>query len=219
MGLEELLTRLDKKIWQKCEKITQLASKELGWNKYDLKMITDTASSIFLTGAGVYSVIQGAYEINRGHADFGSYLLTGIGAALGPIGFLFYVRDKKDNKRLEESERKLLEDKEVIYAPEFEPYRPLSLGMGISFLPLAAVYIHTHGSDTYHTAVALFFSAIGTSLTTKIISTYFQNQNMTPPTKKKNLWEKIYRLFLPPFQKIREIRQENVFAETYQDDS
>lgn len=218
MGLEELLTRLDKKIWQKCENVTQLTSKELGWNKYDLKMITDAVSNIFLTGAGVHSFILGAYQINKGSADFWSYLLAGIGGALVPGGFLLYIRDKKYNKRLEESEIKLLEDKGVIYAPEFGPYRPVSLSMGVSFLPLAAAYKYTHESNIYYTAVALFFSAIGTSLATKIVSTYFQDQNMVPPTKKKSLREKMYELFLQPFQKIKKLRPENVFVETYHDD-
>lgn len=219
MGLEELLTRLDKKIWQKCEKVTQLTSKELGWDKYDLKMITDMVSSIFLTGAGAYSFIQGAYQISNGSADFWSYLLAGLGGALVPGGFFLYIQDKKNNKRLKELEIKLLEDKEVIYAPEFGPYRPVSLSMGVFFLPLAAAYKYTHEINIYYTAVALSFSAVGTSIATKIISNYFQDQNMTPPTKKKSFLEKMYELFLQPFQKIKKLRPENVFVETYHNDS
>src|SRR3989344_4714863 len=61
--MQNPLVTLDEIIWKQFEKVTVKANKNLGWNKYDLARITDTAANLVtFTSFGVYTSIYGLLD-------------------------------------------------------------------------------------------------------------------------------------------------------------
>ena len=195
------LTTLDEIIWKQFEKVTVKANKELGWNKYDLARITDAVSAVAYTGLGFYIGSVGYLSDNPVVMAFGA-----IGVTASPF---IYRSDIKKNNQKEEKEIAFLERNGAPKQPTFRPIRPICLGIGSYYFAWAAkifYYGETEIPETvqnisqYEDMTTLMLGMGGFCVTSNVISNYFKDQIMKPPTKKKSFWKTLYNKATEPFR-------------------
>ena len=183
---------LDELIWKGFEKITQKAHKELGWNKFDLARITHSAATFSGAAYGVYGFILQTKTNNYFYLVQDAFFTAAMGVS-------FYVGHQNLNHQ-ERAETELLKSG-IVYPPTYKPLRPAlmisaaifgaagigALGWGIT-LP-EGIELKDYASDAKETLSLLGTSIIGLSGfgVLEVCSSYFKDQIMTPPTKKKSL--------------------------------
>ena len=65
------LLTLDRLIWNAHEKVTRAAYQRLGWNKYDLVQIAETAGNFGMIATGLAIVGHGLFNYNPGEFGYG----------------------------------------------------------------------------------------------------------------------------------------------------
>ncbi len=188
MGLVDKLTELDEKIWKQYEKVTNYCNKEYGWNKYDLATRSALGSSISMLGAGVYMLIDGFQTSNM------VYTTIGITASLLAIPF-YHVR-KKSYGRQEAAEIKLLENGGALVSPTSKPYRPFNFGFAAFFFSSAELRMlgdFPQSNEEQNTLMMCVGLAWGCYYVCYPSESYFKDQIMTPPKKKKSVLKTLYQ--------------------------
>ena len=195
MGLEDKLTKLDEAIWKQYEKVTQYCNKEYGWNKYDLATRAALGSSISYLGAGVYMFIYGFQTSNM--------FFTTLGITGSLVAIPNYYVSKKGNEQKEAMEIKRLENSGVLPFPTFKPYRAFNFAFAALLCSFAGLRMfndfpqHNEEKNTLWTIINL---ALGTYYVFRPSESYFRDQIMTPPKKKKKVLKTLYEKVTGKFQ-------------------
>ena len=189
MGLVDKLTEADKYIWKQHEKVTSYCNKEYGWNKYDLVRKANIAMFGSLLGGGTYMSLMGGGD-NLG--------VTVLGGTLSLLAVGTYPTSKKIINIEEAVDTELLIYYGATREPRFGAYRPASL---VASLLLTASFATAFFTGQLHiitekspisqeefnqlgglAAIATFCGYIFWGM-----KSYFQDQIMTPPKKKKSV--------------------------------
>ncbi|MEK6809162.1 MAG: hypothetical protein AABY40_00650 [Nanoarchaeota archaeon] len=169
MGLVDKLTELDKAIWQKYETVTQYCNKEYGWNKYNLTRSMDSAMVASLLVGGTYDLSFGVRDNNSDGITLGAIML---------LSALYAGHKFKDQQHYrEKKEDRLLESTGAGLTPRFSALRPIA----------AAWSVVLSSFGFYHKSPSSFLASIGVATIFAISGTYFIDQIMTPPKKKKTI--------------------------------
>src|SRR3989338_5176930 len=118
------LASLDELIWNQCEKITTLANKTVGWDKYDLVEITGKCMAVSMAAWGSYAGIYGALT------DSKLDVAAGLGTVL--FGYHIYRSIQKDLPRERDAELEKIERTGAPEQPYFSPIRPIILGRSLA---------------------------------------------------------------------------------------
>lgn len=186
MGLEDTLTKLDEKIWKQYEKVTNYCNEEYGLNKYDLATRAALGASISFLGTNVYLLI-GGFQISSMFS-----ITVGIMGSLVAVP-AYYVR-KKDYEREEAEEMKLLESNGALQSPISKPYRPLDFGLAAFFFSSAVSSMlgdFPQPNEEQNTLL-MCTTLAGCYFVCSPSESYFADQIMTPPKKKKSVFKTIY---------------------------
>ncbi len=205
MGLEERLIQVDKFIWKGFEKVTQYAYRHGGYSKYDLAQVCDTASSVAITGMGVYGVMRGYYHVDQNTKISG----IAIGAINVGIGLCKYFWSKVDNRDSEKSEVAELLRTGATRQPSFTFIRPLCF-TAMAVL-LTNIFVNSvEESRQFYDLSAKEYNALA-NLSIGCFAAwyygwgcadYFRSQIMQPPKAKKSVWKHWYETVTKPFQKL-----------------
>lgn len=202
MGLAEKLTELDEKILHGYEKVTNYCDKEYGWNKYDLARKANTLNYAASLSVGAGWTLEGV---------LGDDLTTTVFATLTSLVILgAYSVSKKILEEKEKTEIGLLAQSGAVNKPNFRPARPvISLG-SLSFLGALTYSKFTGGStvprgnslspEAYGRLESFFWAMLTLSYAFAISRSYFEDQIMTPPKKKKSVWKAISEKFTEKVQ-------------------
>src|SRR3989344_1343933 len=114
--MQNPLVTLDEIIWKQFEKVTIKANKSLGWNKYDLARITNTAANLAYTTYGVYELLYGLGN--------NSLLDMTVGGVVIPLGYILNKRNQKILNKDEEIEVRYIERNGAPMQPLYDPFRP-----------------------------------------------------------------------------------------------
>jgi len=195
MGLVDKLTEVDKTIWHGYEKVTNYCNQEFGWDKYSLAKGANLGQSISYFGGGLYFFIEGLQSGNNGS------LMIGGMSSLYALGS-FYV-DNRDLQKDEKKEIALLEKTSATTLPRFKPSRPV-IFVGLS--AFGGYYLHSYAtqqelppelsplsSQEYNLFGALIMASFLSSNLFRVCKSYFQDQIMTPPKKKKKVLKTLYQ--------------------------
>ncbi len=187
MGLVDKLTELDEAIWKQYEKVTQYCNKEYGWNKYDLATRAALGASISYFGASVYTLIYGFQTSNM--------ISTTVGVMGSLVGIRYDYSRKKDYEIEEAIEIRRFESDGAIPSPQSKPYRPLEFGLASFFFSFAGLRIFSDSqqSSEEHNALGTMISlALGIYFVFDASESYFLDQIMAPPKKKKSVLKTLY---------------------------
>lgn len=193
MGLETLL-KLDEAIWKQHEKITQKAQKGLGWNKYDLARVMEYGAVGSFLGSAIYNFIDFSLNVESemGYGVAGLLWLGYCGIKYTGISYL---------KKKEEAEIDMLIKTGATIAPKYKSSRPLMCIMDTLLMSSGIGYLNsTDGSNKFLTLNGLLFITWGIGNLFEKSSSYFQDQIMAPPTKKKSFWKTMYQKAISPFR-------------------
>lgn len=183
MGLVNKLTELDQYIWKQYEKVTQYCNRKYGWDKYDLKTISEKTVAVAFAGAGTYETIIG-FSIN-------SLPFLAIGLLTGAGSIHQYFKVEADNKKERKEELEQISRTGAVKEPRFSFERPTLLAGSTVFdgVGVAVLYASDNGPAT---ALGLLGIALGASVLNIAVSSYFQDQILTPPKKKKSVFKTFY---------------------------
>ena len=182
------LLTLDEIVWKQFEKVTQGANKRLGWNKYDLARMMDTAAATSLIGWGGYQSLYSRFDNN--YVNIAIYLGTGV--LLVGIGYSRYKNSRNENEWLEKQELDELTRAGAAKSPIYDPLRPLTLIGGV-ILVSGGIDIIGHNDTDNGLVVGLMAMMGGLYAQFITCSNYFRSQIMTPPSKKKSIWKTAYQ--------------------------
>lgn len=189
MGLTDELTAVDEYIWKQHEKVTVKANKELGWNKYDLARMTLSIAEVSTLGVGVYLGIGGMIS--------DAPLAIALGSSLTVSSLFSYHLSKENLNQAEKVETEFLRSKAAPQQPQFSAFRPLKVGVGMYLLTRAS-FIFYESTDFFSTnnennsLGGIITSLLSSMILSNVASSYFRDQIMTPPTKKKPFWKTMY---------------------------
>ncbi len=206
MGLEDKLIQVDKFIWKGFEKVTQYAYKHGGYSKYDLAQVCDTASSIGITGYGVYCFAE-FYNFNHTLENL-SWLGMAMGAILTVAGYIGYSTSKKYNLRTEETETNEILRTGAVRQPMFTFFRPL-YSLCISTIVVGSMFkdqvpkMFKGTANEYYQIENLITTCFSFWCYGNIGAQYFRSQIMQPPKAKKSVWKALYETVTKPFQKLK----------------
>ena len=199
MGLVEKLTELDESIWKQHEKVTRYCNREYGWNKYDLVRKTLFATTASYLGEMTYMALGGIDEDR-------SYPIV-IGGFFSLLTIVSYPLLMKSINEKEEREIKLLERTGATIEPVFKATRPAyssALGALCAYMAYFSftkqLGLPEDVSEQYHQTTGLFFSAGFIWNIFRTSKSYFEDQIMTPPKKKKSVLKTIYEKVIRKFQ-------------------
>jgi len=188
MGLTEKLEELDHSVWKQYEKVTHYCNTEFGWNKYDLIKKAATGISISAVGTSVYGILEGYLVSSPALAV--SHLFSPAMA----LSISYIINRTVDS--FEKNERHKLE-KGIIEAPKFKAWRPLlfpvmnlnAITSIASFLgyPKISENISLLTQKNYHLLEGLRNAGMASMLFFACSASYFKDQIMTPPKKKKTI--------------------------------
>lgn len=222
MSVRDKLESLDQAILNQYEKVTQVAQKRFGLNKYDLVRACDKVSITAYSGAGVYFIVRGVI----GSMGNRSGLSTGLDLILG--GFASYISYKsfrnypKMRDSQQDVEEKLLLN-EVRMPINNDTSRPLYLSLGTLLLGLGISQL-IYGSDwiipksipeadrlSYGNAQMLIDLCLGATLWAQTSAKYFRNTTMFPPGKSKQpIWKRALNYVTSPFRAKPQLEPEPV---------
>lgn len=198
MGLVDKLTELDEKIWKQYEKVTNYCNKEFGWNKYDLANKCLLGESAGMLGTGFYMGLDGVKE---GNPFWGT-----IGVLTSLLSMAYYRVYKYRHEILENREIKLLQDG-VVYSPKFKASRSLQLLSTIPLTSIAAYFLSASEPEStpykgHFSVIGLYGIALSLLYFSQASKSYFQDQIMTPPKKKKSVLKSLYEKAMGKFQTV-----------------
>lgn len=195
MGLVDKLTEADEKIWKQYEKITQYCNKEYGWNKYDLASKASLGTAISHLSGSVYMLIDGLQTSNM--------FFTTLGIAGSLLSIPSYYFSKKDYERNEAAEIRRFESGGALPSSVSKPYRPLNFAVAAEFFSVTGGYMFSdfpQSSEEHNTLWMLISLAFGSYFICHPSESYFSDQIMTPPKKKKKVLKTLYEKVTGKFQ-------------------
>lgn len=188
------IVALDELVLSGYEKVSQVAHKRLGWDKYDLAKISYTVATGGLSGIGVYSTIFGMQTNN-------TFSLV-LGGICTPGGLVWYFGHKRDQEKLQKFESKIITEKEATLPYIFDPIRLAVFGIGLYSISLFATRHITgsvepipaavQGHAEQYNAIKPLVDTISAPLSLALASVrYFWNCTRYPPKKNKvPLWKR-----------------------------
>ena len=185
------LASLDELIWNQCEKITTLANKTVGWDKYDLVEITGKCMAVSMAAWGSYAGIAGALT------DSKLNMAAGLGTVL--FGYHIYQSIQKDLPQERDAGLEGIARAGAPEQPYFSSQRPIILGVSLAFLGIGIeclvnkkmhFVVHTPGLSDEKNAILRGCMAVSMSSYCgfQTIAGYFYSQLPRPPHKKKSIW-------------------------------
>lgn len=205
MGLRDGLETLDQAVLEQFERLTQKANRELGWTKYDLKRVADSASGLSLGVAGVYSILTGIFgaPVYSGtQFELQTPLVVVTGALTLLEAYNFPKQSRKANDSSEKVELEHALHGEAMASPN-SPYRPLSFMIPVLFLGFGGNV--SRGTeipfpDGTITSAPVLFQLLGLycygmsgAFLFQTCSSYLSDTTMTPPATKKSFWKTLYQ--------------------------
>lgn len=179
------LTSLDELIWKQCEKVTEYAYKNAGWDKWDLIRVTDTAAITAQVGMGIYTAMSGVVR-NEFPVLRGYYVL--MGGLIGGGGLATSYFYKVMNKQRQDQEFKILTETGASLRPSYGSMRPNALGAASALAGYAAYNLHQDAAPL-DVLWGLTMGCASILLISSVASNYFSSQSPPkPPTPKKSLW-------------------------------
>ncbi|MDO8510604.1 MAG: hypothetical protein Q7S55_00400 [Nanoarchaeota archaeon] len=184
MGLADKLRGLDEAIWKQYEKGTNYCNEKFGWDKYDLLRIGSASYTGSMFG------IEFLFLADR--IDHDLAVVAG-GAAIGLVSYGVDDLFKIVFENLKQGELKLLEEKGAAIEPQFTPARPTALAC-YSLLCGVGSYVFSQEMPSVRQSLPTgLMMALGALNILSVASlTYFWDQIMTPPTKKKSVLKTWY---------------------------
>lgn len=190
VNLVDKLVALDETLWNGIGTLTNYASKELGYSKYQLCQVVDGIVTAGLLGGGVYQILMGEHNAVAG----------GLGAALS---LPTYYALKKSRESTEKRDVRNLE-RGAIVPPKFSTIRPITLAGGTIAVTLGVTLLgltHYFSEASVLQLAGLANACLGTSLSSVSLREYIISQHPSPPTRKKNIlpfFARKIKLFINP---------------------
>ena len=192
MGLVDKLTGLDEAIWKQYEKGTNYCNEKFGWDKYSLMRIGSASYTGSMFGIGFLFLVD--------RIDHDLAVVAG-GAAIGLVSYGVDDLFKKVFEHQEQKELKSLEEKGAAIEPQFTPVRPTVLA-GYSLSISAIFYAFSQGVPSVRQSLptGLMIGLGALNLLSVASLSYFWDQIMTPPKKKKSIFKAVYEKFTEKIQ-------------------
>ncbi len=192
------LTSLDELVWKLFEKITVAANKSLGWDKYDLVQIADDTTAVAGIGYGTYMVLCGL-ALNQYSPAQAGYLA--MGAVCFSFSSAFIPLSRKMNKSYREKEVREILRTGVCKKPSFKPLRPFAILLAPALIG-KSYHSTPYANEGVNTALDLALLTGGVMWESSIVSSYFNSQIMTPPSRKMSLWGTLWSYVTKPFSTV-----------------